>query len=79
MNEELINPLEDLIDVDDEKRIFTELSQIDGLQEYLRALLAKDMRQHFTCEKQHQDMVRGAYFRTEYISKKIKKYSSLDK
>lgn len=79
MNEEKINPIEEIIDKDDEKRIFIEISKIDGIHEYLRALLAKDIRQHFTCEKEQQDLVRGAYFRTEYFAKRIKLASSLDK
>lgn len=76
MNEE-INPIEDVINKEDEKVILTELSKIDGLQEYFRALLARDMRLHFTCPKDQQDLVRGAYFRTEYLVKKIKEHSEV--
>ena len=78
MNEE-INPIEDVINKEDEKLILTELSKIDGLQEYFRALLARDIRLHFTCPKDQQDLVRGAYFRTEWLSKKISQHSLVDK
>lgn len=79
MNEEEINPIEEVLNKKDEEVILTELSKIDGLQEYLRALLARDMRLHFTCPKEQQDLVRGAYYRTEYLMKKISKNSLVDK
>lgn len=69
---ENINPIEEIINKDEEKLILVELSKIDGLQEYLRALMARDMRFHFASKKEEQDLIRGAYFRTEYLAKKIK-------
>jgi hypothetical protein len=76
---ENINPIEEVINKEEEKVILTELSKIEGLQDYLRALLARDMRLHFTCPKEQQDLVRGAYFRTEWLAKKIAKHSVVDK
>ncbi len=73
-----LNPLEEIIDKDEEARILRELYMIDGLHEYLRTLLARDIRLHFTCPKEQQDLVRGAYFRTEYLAKLIKKQSLVD-
>jgi hypothetical protein len=70
--EQNINPIEDIVDKEDEKRIFSELAKIDGLHEYLRALMARDMRFHFNCKKEEQDLTRGAFYRTEWLSKKIK-------
>lgn len=70
-----INPIDDVIDKDEERLILVELSKIDGLQEYLRSIMARDMRLHFTCPKEQQDLTRGAYFRTEWLSKKIKEHS----
>ncbi|MCK9371299.1 hypothetical protein M0R04_15405 [Candidatus Dojkabacteria bacterium] len=72
---ENINPIDDIINKDEEKLILIELSKIDGLQEYLRAIMARDMRLHFTCPKEQQDLTRGAYFRTEWLSKQIKNVS----
>lgn len=70
-----INPIEDVINKEEEAIILKELSKIEGLQEYLRALMARDMRLHFTCPKEQQDLTRGAYFRTEWLGKKIAQYS----
>lgn len=70
MNE--INPLEEIIDKDEEARIWLEIQKIDGMNEYLRALLARDMRLHFAAKKEDQDLIRGAYFRTEYLLKKLR-------
>lgn len=75
MTEPEINPIEELIDKKDQERILTELSKIDGLHEFLRALMARDMRLHFTCPKDQQDLTRGAYYRTEYLSKMIANHS----
>ena len=70
-----INPLEEVINKEEERLILIELSKIEGLQEYLRALLARDMRLHFTSAKEQQDLIRGAYFRTEWLAKKVKEHS----
>lgn len=67
-----INPIKEIINKDEEKIILTELSKIEGLQEYLRAIMARDMRLHFTCPKTEQDIVRGGFYRIEWLSKKIK-------
>lgn len=67
-----INPIEEIIDKEEELRIVSELKKIDGLSEYLRALMARDMRLHFTAQKTEQDIIRGAYFRTEYLLKRLK-------
>lgn len=76
MNETEINPIEEIIEKEDEIRIFNELSKIDGLHEYLRTLMARDMRLHFTCPKTEQDLIRGSFYRTEWLSKKIKSVST---
>jgi len=76
---EEINPIEEVINKDEEKLILTEMAKIEGLQEYLRALMARDMRLHFTCQTEQQDLVRGAYFRTEWLGKQIAKHSVVDK
>ncbi|MFW9881114.1 MAG: hypothetical protein ACFFG0_49255 [Candidatus Thorarchaeota archaeon] len=73
---EEINPIEELVNKEEEKLILQELSKIEGLQEWLRAIMARDMRFHFTCSKEQQDLARGAYYRTEWLSKKI---ASIDK
>lgn len=75
---ETINPIEEVIDKNEEKLILIEIGKIEGIQEYLRAILARDMRNHFTCPKEQQDLVRGAYYRTEWLMKKISQHSQVD-
>ena len=70
-----LNPIEDIIEKEEETRIFTELAKIDGLHEYLRALMSRDIKFHFVCKPEQQDLTRGAYFRTEWLSKKVKQHS----
>lgn len=70
-----LNPLEDIIDKDEEKRIWTEVGKIDGVHEYLRLMMSRDLKLHFSTKKENQDIVRGAFYRTEYISNLLKKYA----
>lgn len=72
-----LNPIEDIIDKGEETRIFSEMAKIEGLHEYLRAVMARDMKFHFNTKKEDQDLTRGAFYRTEWFSKKIKS-NSLD-
>lgn len=72
MEEKEINPIEETIDKDEEIRIVNELANINGLPEYLRAIMARDLNLHFTCKKEEQDLVRGGYFRTKWLLKKIR-------
>lgn len=74
-----LSPLEDVIDREEERRIYVELNKIDGLHEYLKAIMSRDLRLHFSCNKEQQDLVRGGYFRIEYLAKLLKKYSNIDK
>lgn len=73
--DEPINPIEEIISKEEEAIILREMGKIEGVQEYFRALMARDMRLHFTCPKDQQDLTRGAYFRTEWLGKQIAKYS----
>ena len=68
-----LEPTEKDFEKVEETRIMSELAKIDGLHEYLRAVMARDMRLHFTSPKEQQDLIRGAFFRTEYFSKRISK------
>ena len=60
------------IDTDEEKRIFEELSAIDGLQEYLRRTMAQDMKRHFNVQPVQQLLIRGAFQRTAFFRKKLR-------
>lgn len=72
---EEIEVIDIAIDKDEEKRIFTDLGKIDGLQQYLSLLMGRDIRLHFNCPKDQQDLARGAYYRMEWLSKKIRQHS----
>lgn len=65
-------PVDAVIDEDDEKRIFKELGHIDGLQEYLRLTMARDKDRYFQSQPGLQMMqIQGAYMRMAWLRKKI--------
>lgn len=73
-----LNPIEDIIDKEEENRIFADIAKIEGVHEYFRLLMSRDMKIHFQSQNpKEQDLARGAFFRTEWLSKKIKS-NSLD-
>lgn len=79
LEEELINALAECIDpnlalYDEEKaRIFTELSKIEGIQEFWRAVMAQDMRLYFQAgSDKERDAIRGAYSRVAWVRAGIK-------
>lgn len=73
-----LNPIEDIIDKEEENRIFTEMARVDGLQEYFRLLMSRDMKMNFSAlTSKEQDMCHGAFYRMEWLSKKLKS-NSLD-
>ena len=60
-------------DRDEEDRIFSILATVEGLQDYLRRTLSKDMSRHFKAQSPIQGMeIRGAFKRTAYWRKKLK-------
>jgi hypothetical protein len=51
----------------DEFQIFDEISKIEGIENYLRDTMARDVKRYFTASDDHgRDQVRGAYARTMY-------------
>lgn len=80
MNEEYkdLNPAEDELDKLEEANIWKEIAKIEGVSEYFRLLLSRDMRTYFNTPKEQQDLVKGAFYRTEYFSKLLKKNNSVD-
>jgi hypothetical protein len=75
---ENLNPITDIIDHEEEARIFSEIAKIDGVAKYFRSLMAQDMRLHFETDKNSQDLIRGAYFRTKHFAKLLKTNSLKD-
>lgn len=73
----------DLIDSDfdkeSEKLIFSELFKIDGLQGYLKSIMAKDIKRYFVASKEQQEYIKGGYDKLMQFLLKIQKVSTLDK
>lgn len=70
---EELDTLDNVIDKKEESRIFDAISNIDGIKEYFKKTLSSDIKRHFTCTKEQQDIVEGAYSRTMYFYKLILK------
>ena len=52
-------------DKEEEKRIFSEMANIDGIHEYYKKVMAKDMIRYFNAQLGPQmPEIRGAYKRT---------------
>lgn len=79
MNTEEINLLENIIDKDEEKIIFTELTKIEGIQDYLKAVMANDIKRYFVAPKEQQEYIKGGYDRMMQFLVKIQKSSLVDK
>lgn len=75
-----IDILESNIDIEDENKIFKDMSEIDGIHDYFRKTLAKDIKRFFNSQPGPQMLeIRGAYKRTLYFKKKItERDSSID-
>ena len=61
------------IDKKEEAKIFEAIANIEGITEYFKATLSADIKRHFTCAKEQQNIVEGAYSRTMYFYKLIMK------
>jgi len=69
-----------IIDKKLEDKIFQELKNIDGLPNYLQAMLNKDIIRYFSAQEDNsRDLIRGAFVRTLYLKKRIKSKDKLDK
>lgn len=79
MNTEEINILENVIDKEEEKIIFIELSKIEGIQDYLKAVMAADIKKYFVAQPGQHDYIKGGYDRLMQFLMKIQKSSSIDK
>jgi len=69
-----------IIDPELEKKIFQEMKAIDGLTNYLQALMNKDIVRYFSAQEENaRDLTRGAFLRTLHFKKKMKAKPKLDK
>lgn len=65
------DPTEFSIEPEQEKKLFQELSRIYGINEYLKATMAKDMQRDFGSPQDQRQLIRGAFARTAYIKSKV--------
>lgn len=64
--------IQDEIDSEYEKKIFSDLKGTDGLIQYLREAAAKDKDRYFgAATKEEQLIIRGAFARTMYLKSRI--------
>lgn len=69
---EVENPLDIQIDTEFEQAIFESLGSVDGLLEFLRDAMAKDMQRYFDAPDDDSRMrIKGAFQRTAYLRKRI--------
>lgn len=66
-----LDPINDIIDTDEEARIFSEMAKIEGLSEYLRLVMSRDIKLHFNTPTNQQDLVKGGFYRTKDFAKKL--------
>lgn len=66
--------LEDEIDDEYEKKIFSDLKNVDGFIKYLREAAARDKNRYFAAgTTQEQLIIRGSFARTMYLKSKLSK------
>lgn len=54
--------------------IFKQLRSVDGIEEWLRATMAEDVKRHFSATSvAEQALIKGAYFRTRFILAGLRK------
>ena len=81
MNEEIFKTIElvdNPVDKEQEKLIFKELFQIEDIQNYIKAIMAADIKRYFVAPKEQQEYIKGGYDRMMQFLMKIQKASSID-
>ena len=81
MIEEIFKEIElvdNTIDKEQEKLIFKELFQIEGIQNYLKAVMAADIKRFFVAPQEQQNYIKGGYDRMMQMLMKIQKASPID-
>lgn len=57
----------------EEEKLFSDLSGVDGFNEYLSSILSKDMKRYFIADKVQQDIIKGGYSRVVYLKSRLNK------
>jgi hypothetical protein len=69
--EQLDYLMDNKIDEADEQELYDKLAKVDGIIEYLKKTMAKDIQRYFSYTPEQQPMIRGSYLRTEHFLRKI--------
>lgn len=65
------DPTEYTIEKKQEEAFFNDLSRVDGVREFLKATMAKDMQRDFGATPDQRQIIRGAFARTAYIKSRL--------
>lgn len=58
----------------EEEKLFYDLSGVDGFNEYLNSVMAKDTKRYFVADgKQQQDIIKGGFARVVYLKSRLNK------
>lgn len=65
----------DEADKEFEERLFVELGNVDGIDQYLRETMAKDVLRYYQAQsEERRQRIKGTFARTAYFRRKIQKY-----
>lgn len=67
------DPTEYTLEKKQEDLFFKDLSRVEGVQEYLRATMARDMQRDFAATNEQRPIIRGAFARTAYLRSRLSK------
>lgn len=70
--------MDNKIDKEDERLMFVDLFKVEGLQTYLKALMAADIKRYFTATPEQQERIKGNYDRAMQFLIKIQKAAPID-
>lgn len=78
MAAEILRPLYgENIEKGEERKLFDKLLEVEGLGEYLRLTMARDLQRHFVAATPIEQMnIRGAFSRTLYLKSLLTKKTS---
>lgn len=73
LSQQIGNPMEAHVETDDHLRIIEEMSKIEGVQEFFRALQGTDMRLYWLGKTdKERDIVRGHFNALAWLRKQMK-------
>jgi len=58
------------------KDMFKEINEVDEFKYYLKEAMELDVKRYFTASKEQQDLIKGAFYRTQYLYNLIVKFNT---